>query len=241
MNKTETELAYHFEHEEVTKENRFKVMGRVFPFHEQLALAKGRELEELHNNVEEGGEVVFAVLDGPEPKDIAVVVGRLKPVTLSGEQYRVYIRYLRAVAPDFQRHGVATALTDEIVERLKPDGFEGRTPNPYVYRADEKSEKIAIIHPIHRLHDIKTSSLMAVTLPETYLRGLDYITGRCVKAYPPNDQFRLFNLAEASERVQAIYGIITGDPIHAKLEEGDGTAYFEWVKERYRNQQPPLN
>lgn len=227
----ETGTKYHFEVAPITEDNRFQVMARVQPFHSQLALAKGRELRELYGNVDIGGEAVFAVLDGPEPRDLAVAVGREKSVILSGEQYRVYIRYLRVVLKDYQGLGIGTALTDEMVERRCPDAVTGRTPNPYVIRADEKSRYIGIIHPIYRLHTVRTAALLAATLPENYIKDLDFKTGLCTRVYPPGAN-RLFSLDHASARVLRIHRISTTPPISADLEGGDGYVYFEWVNKK---------
>lgn len=229
MNAVET--GYQFETIPITPENRFQVMARVQPFHDQLALAKGRELGELYSNIDVGKEAVFAVSNDSEPKDLGVVVGQLRRVVLSGREYSIYIRLLRVVDKDQQQGGIGRAFTGEIVERLHPDGFEGRTPNPEIPRAGELSGYIGTIHPIHKLHSTETMALMAATLPENYKERLDFKTGRCKEVYPAGDEFRLFSLNNASKRVRRIYQVMTSPPIEADLKAGDGIVYFEWVKE----------
>ncbi|MCL4366173.1 hypothetical protein M1437_03005 [Patescibacteria group bacterium] len=231
-----TKIQYHFEQIQITDGNKFKLMERVSPFHEQLKLTKDRTFEELVKNLEPGGEAIFAVSDEPEPKDLGVVVGRLKQVMLSGVEYNVYLRYLRVVAEAGQQQGIATEFTNEIVRRfckdgIVLDGFEGRTPNPKIPRADIKSPYIGIIHPIHVLHTYKTIALLAATLPENYKERLDFRTGRCREVYPKG-AFRLFSLDNASPEVREMYEIITSPPISADLENGDGIIYFEEVRKR---------
>lgn len=228
------QLKYHFEAVQITAENRFDVMGRVMPFHNQLLLAKGRTLKELDENIQIGGEALFAVLEDPEPKDIGVVLGRVKQVRLSGINYNVYMRYLRVVAPDSQQEGIATEFTNETVKRLylagiALDGFVGRTPNPEIHRAGELSPYIGTIHPIHKLHNHLTIALLGSALDERYKENLDFVTGRCEAVYPKGDPFRLFDLHNASRRVRTIYRIVTSPPINADLANGDGVIYYEKV------------
>lgn len=228
--------SYPFDVQEVTEANRFDVMARVKPFHDRLALAMGRTLEELYRNVDVGAEAVFITTKDPEKgpeRDIAVVVERLKEVNIGGREYRVLMRFLRAVDPNIQGQGLGTMLTDEPIERLQPDAVTGRTPNPYVFRADEKSRYIATMHPIHRLHTDRTRLLLVATLDPKSLAKTNLRTGVCKGVYPPGEN-RLFNLEGASQRVIDIHTIMTGPEIDADLEAGDGIRYLNWVNLRIR-------
>jgi len=219
---------FRFEVQQVTEENRFDLMARVEPFHGQLKLDRGRFLAELYNNVSPGAEAVFITTTDPDPRDVACVVERLKTINLGGHEHKVLMRYLRAVAPDYQRRGIGTALTDEPVNRLEPDAITGRTPNPYVFRADELSPRIGTIHPIHKLHTPRTRILLVATLDPKSIAEADSITGRCRGVYPKGEN-RLFSLEGASERVLEIYRRMIGPEVGVVLDEGDGIRYLENV------------
>lgn len=228
------QINYHFEVVPInTEKDRYRIMERAEPFHNLLELTKGRNYQELYNNLEVGGEAIFAVLDGSEPLDIGIVEGRLKRVVLgAGEEVRVYKRNLRAVKKEYQKHKVGQELTNYIVETEAPDAFTGRTPNPYVIRADEESPYITTIFPIHKLYSPKAELVLLRTLDEAQIAEMDRRTGVCRAVYPPGEN-RLFCLEGASERSNEIYRRMTDSPslggLGAKLNEGDGIRYLEWV------------
>lgn len=209
----------------VTRTNRFEVLARVKPFHDGLTLAKGRTMEELYRNVDVGADAVFVTTSDGE--DIGVVVERLKTFNIGGREWRVLKRLLRAVMPDYQRRGTGTALTDEAINRLNPDVITGRTPNPYVFRADEISSRVGNIHPIYKLHTYETGLLLVATLDSRSIAETDLRTGVCKGVYPLGEN-RLFNLEGASQKVLEIYARMI--ELGANLEEGDGIRYLEYVK-----------
>lgn len=230
----DSHINYHFEVVPiVTEKDKYKIMERAEPFHDLLVLTKGRNYEELYNNLEVGGEAIFAVLDGPDLIDIGIVEGRLKRVVLgAGEEVRVYKRNLRAVKKEYQKHKVGQELTNYIVKTEAPDAFTGRTPNPYVIRADEESPYITTIFPVHKLYSPKAELVLLRTLDEAQIAEMDRRTGICRGVYPPGEN-RLFCLDGASERVIQIYKRMTDPPslggLGANLQEGDGIRYLEWV------------
>lgn len=209
----------------ITRLNRFEVLARVMPFHNELRLAKGRTMEELYRNVVEGAEAVFVTTN--DGQDIAVVVERLKTINIGGREYKVLKRFLRAVNQDYQRRGIGTALTDEPIDRLEPYAITGRTPNPYVFRADELSPRVGSIYPIHKLHTSETRLLLVATLDPRSIAETDLRTGVCRGVYPLGEN-RLFSLEGASERVLEIYARMI--ELGANLENGDGIRYLELVK-----------
>lgn len=225
-----TPISYHFEVVSITCDaDKYRVMGRAEPFHNLLELTKGRNYEELYNNLEIGGEAIFAVLDGSQPEDIGIVEGKLKRVILgAGEELLVYKRNLRAVKRKYQKHHIGQEMTNFIVEQEGPDAFTGRTPNPYVFRAEEESPYIATIFPIHRLYTPKAELVLLLTLNEKQIAEMNRRTGLCKGVYPPGEN-RLFCLDGASERVIEIYNRMTGPEIGANLDAGDGIRYLTWV------------
>lgn len=214
----------------VTRGNRFDVLARVEPFHNQLSLAKGRTLEELYRNVSEGVEAVFAQEEGSR-EDIAVAVQRLRVVNLFGHEHRVIKRFLRAVLIGHQQQGAGTALTNEAIERLRPDAITGRTPNPYVFGAEENSPYVKVIYPIHKLYNSLVRTILVAVLDDTTLRETHERTGIQRGAYPPGEN-RLFSLEGASRRNLKIYHrMIDGPPegLGADLAAGDGIRYLEII------------
>lgn len=222
-----------FDVQQVTDEaNRFDIMARVEPFHDQLSLAKGRTLGELFRNVDIGVEAVFIRTFGEEARDIAVSVQRVRDVNIGGEQFRIVKRLLRAVAPDYQNSGFGSELTDEAINRLHPNAFTGRTPNPYVLRAEEKSAHTGIIFPLHELYTPKAQLLLAVSLEEKSLAEVNIRNGVCRRVYPKGAS-RLFILENASTRVLEIHKRVTDaepEGLGADLEEGDGVRYLTIVE-----------
>lgn len=219
-----------FDVRKITRTNRFEILARVNPFHDQLQLALDRTLEELYRNVDEGAEAVFVQPAGTNT-DIAVVVQRLITVNLFGREYKVLKRLLRVVAPKVQHRGIGTALTNESIERLKPDAITGRTPNPYVFRADERSPYIGIIRPIHKLYTSTDRMILVAVLDKNTLAKINERTGVEKNAYPPGEN-RLFSLDRASQRSLDIYNRMTkSEPegLGADLALGAGIRYLSMV------------
>lgn len=216
-----TRNSYRFDVVPITAENRFDVMARVEPFHEQLKLAKGRTLRELYSNVDVGAEAEFVVAPGEQ--DVAVIVNRVKEINISGHTHKVLMRLLRVVPEEYQNQGFGSALTDDPIERHNPDAITGRTFNPLILYVDERSPLIGVIYPIHRLPNTEAKLLLVATLDEKSRAETDLATLICKGVYPIG-RTGIFNPDELFGRPLEIYN--RWIELGFDLYRGDGIRYL---------------
>lgn len=225
-----------YEVNEVTKENKWKLMARAMPLHQVLNYEPDRVLEEVFNNTEGAGEIVFAKTSGPKPKDVGFVAQRLVPITFEGRTINVLSILTKVVEPEYHKQNIGTELAIEALQRLDPDYVTGRTQNPFVIRAYERTGEFKDIMPIAKPHTYspKMQLLLVLTLGLEGVKGTDLRTGLCEGAYPAGEN-RTFVLDNASERVLEIYTAMTSSPIGAVIENGDAIRYLAPRDKRTRS------
>lgn len=224
------ELGYRIDAIQITEENRFDVLAEVRPFHDQLRFAKGREERELYDNVSPGNEAVIIKTDEHEPRNVAVMVEKYKVINIGGEKYGVLMRLLRATI--LSGHNFAQALTDEPIERLKPDAITGRTQNPIIPATDVKSTYIREenMYPWGRFYTPDARELLVAALAGegNSLAEAHRVTGVCRRIYPEGET-RLFDSKRLKGNALRFYQRMIADypeGLGAKLEEGDGVRYI---------------
>lgn len=217
---------------QITEENRWDTIADVRPFHEQLKFAKGREERELYDNVSPEAEALFIKTDEPEPKYVAVMVQRLKIIDMGGERYSVLMRLLRATL--LPGHDFAEVLTNEPIERLRPDAITGRTQNPIIPATDLKSPFIREenMYPWGQFYTPEARELLIAALAGesrgNALAEAHRITGVCRKVYPEGET-RLFDPSRLKGNALRFYQRMIADypeGLGAKVKEGDGVRYI---------------
>ncbi len=184
---------YIYEVQKATRSNLEGLRTRAIGFEGLLEYGPFRTPAEVTSNIQPGSEVIFASyrgrwrrMFGLPAKDVGVMTLEVKTATIEGRPIKVISTGVRAVAENFQKHGIGTDFVRDAILRHRPDAVTGRSRNWKVYRSLEKIDlfKNGSISPIDKPFPPEAPRALEQVLARSKIIEMDLQTGLVRDIYP---------------------------------------------------------
>lgn len=190
---------YRYDTVTVTSGNLELVQKQVFDIYRNFRKNPFTAVDRIRDRINVSDEdantryvkVEFAI--NPSGRRVGFVAYSLKDVLVDGQELLVVDLASKVIEPKYQKDGIGTRFTRDIVEKETPDAYTGLTANPFAYVAnlntghfeevDEETEYSGFVQ-----------RAMTRTLGKRVVQVTDLRCGLCVDVFPHEEGIQRFDI-----------------------------------------------